>query len=81
MNTPHRDKLLVRSAKDLGARIRARRVEKGLTQTQLAELCGTSLRLISELERGIRTEASVTTVLRVCSRLALDVAITPREIA
>jgi transcriptional regulator with XRE-family HTH domain len=68
----------VRNPAELGALIRARRLEKDLTQTELAELCGVSLRFITELERGVR-EAGVSKVLRVCARLALDVTVTPRE--
>lgn len=68
----------VKNTVELGAVIRARRKEKNLTQTELAALCGTSLRFISELERGHRV-ASVAKVLTVCSRLALDVVITARD--
>ena len=70
---------VVRSVTDFGEQIRARRKEIGFTQKQVADLCGTSLRLISELERGLRTQVSLSTVLRLCSRLALDVFTTPRE--
>ena len=69
---------LVRNTKDLGAAIRARRKAKGLTQTELAALCGTSLRFITELERGERA-ASIAKVFTVCSRLALDISIGVRE--
>ena len=69
----------VKNAKELGAVIRARRKEKRLTQAELAALCGTSLRFITELERGERTAASISKVLTVCSRLALDVSVAPRE--
>lgn len=68
----------VRTATDLGARIRSRRKEKGLTQTELAQLCAVSLRFVSEVERG-RESASVGLVLRLCARLALDVTVEPRE--
>jgi transcriptional regulator with XRE-family HTH domain len=61
-----------------GAAIRKRRREKGLTQTQLAELTGVSLRLISELERG-RGSVSFDRALRIAQRLALDVCLRPRE--
>ena len=70
---------VVRNAKDLGSLVRARRKEKGLTQPELAALAGTSLRFITELERGLRTAASISKVLTVCSRLALDVTVSPRE--
>jgi HTH-type transcriptional regulator/antitoxin HipB len=61
-----------------GAAIRARRLEKGLTQTQLAELCGVSLRFVSELERG-RTSVSLGRALLLAQRLALDPVLLPRE--
>lgn len=69
---------LIRNTKDLGAAISARRKQKGLTQTDLAELTGTSLRLVSELERGVRA-ANVAKVLLICARLGLDLEVTPRE--
>lgn len=62
----------------LGALIRKRRLDKGLTQTQLASLTGVSLRLISELERG-RGSVSFDRTLRICQRLALDLCLRPRE--
>ena len=68
----------VTNATELGAVLRTRRKEKGLTQTQLAELCAVSLRFVSEVERG-RGSASVGLVLHLCTRLALDVVIEPRE--
>ena len=67
----------VTNAAELGAVLRARRKEKGLTQTQLAELCAVSLRFVSEVERG-RTSASIGLVLHLCTRLALDVVVEPR---
>lgn len=61
-----------------GAAIRARRLEKGLTQTQLAELCGVSLRFVSELERG-RASVSLGRALLLAQRLALDPILLRRE--
>jgi HTH-type transcriptional regulator/antitoxin HipB len=68
----------VTSAAELGALIRARRRERGLSQTELAELSGVSLRFVSEVERG-RATAGIGLVLRLCSRLALDLTVSPRE--
>jgi transcriptional regulator with XRE-family HTH domain len=68
----------IRTAEDLGARIRARRKAKGLTQTQAAEIAGVSLRFLSELERG-RATAGVGLALRVCERLALNISVINRE--
>lgn len=70
---------LVRNVKDLGSLVRSRRKAKGLTQADLAALAGTSLRFITELERGARAAASISKVLTVCSRLALDVSVDARE--
>lgn len=61
-----------------GAAIRVRRLEKGLTQTQLAELCGVSLRFVSELERG-RASVSLGRALLLAQRLALDPVLLQRE--
>lgn len=68
----------IRTADELGAAIRARRKAKGLTQPQLAELAGVSIRFVSEVERG-RATAGVGLVLLLCARLALDVAVVDRE--
>lgn len=46
------DQELARSHKALGQVLRDARVEKGLTQTQLAEISGLEQALISKLERG-----------------------------
>ena len=69
----------LRNVSDLGAAVRARRKAKGLTQSELAGLCGTSLRFITELERGARSAASISKVITVCHRLALDLVVTARE--
>jgi len=71
-------RMQVRSAAELGAQLRKRRKEKGLTQHDLAELCRVSVRFLSEVERG-RESASVGLVLRLCSRLGLSVTVSPRE--
>ncbi|MBI1945870.1 MAG: helix-turn-helix transcriptional regulator [Deltaproteobacteria bacterium] len=62
---------------ELGAALRARRKERALTQAQLADLCGVSVRFVSEVERG-RPTAGVGLVLRLCARLGLDVGVAPR---
>ena len=63
---------------EFGAAIRARRLAKGLTQTQLAELCAVSLRLVSELERG-RASVSLGRALLLAQRLGLDPTLEPRD--
>jgi HTH-type transcriptional regulator / antitoxin HipB len=54
----------------LGPLIRARRVELGLNQTELADVAQTTLRFISELERG-KPSAQVDGVLRVLAALGI----------
>lgn len=53
----------------MGARIRSRRREMGLTQEQLAEAAEVSPSFLGHIERGTRT-ASIDTLVRLC--LALD---------
>lgn len=67
----------VMTAKDLGAFIRAERQRQALTQMDLAALCGVSPRFLGELEHG-RSTAGIGRVLRVCSRLGIDVLLQPR---
>jgi y4mF family transcriptional regulator len=50
--------------------VRRRRKELGLNQTELAEVARTSLRFVSELERGKPT-AQLDGVLRVLSALGI----------
>ena len=54
----------------LGALIRKRRLDLGLTQTELAGVAATTLRFVSELERGKPT-AQMDGVLRVLSALGI----------
>lgn len=62
------------AATDLGRVIRTRRKEVGLTQTELAAAAGTSLRFVSEVERGKPT-ARLAGVLRLLAELGLAVRI------
>lgn len=61
----------VHDAKQLGALIRGRRRELGLTQTEVAEVANTNLRLVSELERGKPT-ARLENVMRVLTTLGIE---------
>jgi len=61
----------IHDANELGALIRGRRRELGLTQTQLAEVSDTNLRFVSELERGKPT-ARLETVMRVLATLGIQ---------
>lgn len=64
-------------AADLGSAIRARRKAVGLTQRDLADAAGTSLRFVSEIERGKPT-ARLGGVLRLLDELGLAIRIGPR---
>lgn len=63
--------LQVESVADIGAVIRSARKEQGLTQTQLADLCGVGLSFVSNLERGKPASESCK-VLLVMQTLGLD---------
>jgi transcriptional regulator with XRE-family HTH domain len=62
---------------EIGALIRARRMELGMTQEEVALVSQLTPRIMSELERGKRT-AQFATVLRVLSAVGLDVYVKPR---
>jgi y4mF family transcriptional regulator len=64
------DSVPIDSYEVLGPLIRRRRKELGLNQTELAGVAGTSLRFVSELERGKRT-AQLDGVLRVLAALGI----------
>ncbi|HKJ36524.1 MAG TPA: type II toxin-antitoxin system Y4mF family antitoxin [Solirubrobacterales bacterium] len=55
---------------ELGQAIRARRKAVGLTQGELADAAGTSLRLVSEVERG-KANARLESVLKLLAELGL----------
>jgi HTH-type transcriptional regulator/antitoxin HipB len=59
------------SPRALGALIRRRRKEFGLTQTQLADVARTTLRLVSELERDKPT-AQLDGVFRILGVLGIE---------
>lgn len=63
----------IHSVADLGLAIRAERKAQGLTQTQLADLSGSGLTFISNLERG-KTTSEIGKVLTVMNTLGLDMA-------
>lgn len=62
---------------ELGAVIRARRKTVGLTQRELADAAGTSLRLVSEVERG-KANARLESVLKLLAELGLELYVRPR---
>lgn len=61
----------LRDAEDLGAIMRKRRKELGLTQVELAESCRCSPRFIGELERGV-AGGNIKQVIHVCKMLGID---------
>ena len=61
----------IRSAKDLGVAIRARRKELGLDQASLAKRVGVSRKWIIEIEKG-KPRASVELVLRTLNLLGIQ---------
>lgn len=61
----------------LGRIIRTRRLDAGLTQSELADAAGTSLRLVSEIERG-KPNARVGSVLKILQQLGLELEIRVR---
>jgi transcriptional regulator with XRE-family HTH domain len=52
----------------VGERIRETRLKRGLTQGDLAQLCGTSVAAISHIERGTKVP-TITTLVRIADAL------------
>ena len=69
--------VLVRTPEELGAVVRAARLEQGVDQATTAGLSGVGVRFLGELERGKPT-LRLALALRVIQRLGLDVWIAPR---
>ncbi len=65
------DRQPIRTAEELGEQIRARRTAQGLTQTELADVSGVTLRFVSELENGKET-AQLAGIQRVLAALGLN---------
>ena len=68
----------VHSAKDMGDAVRAVRKEAGLTQRELAEVCGCGVRFLSDLENGKPT-VELDKTIHVLNTLSLDVIISARS--
>ena len=64
------NRVVIDSPLTLGTLIRGRRAELGLTQTELADVARTTLRFVSELERGKPT-AQLNGALRVLAALGI----------
>jgi y4mF family transcriptional regulator len=67
----------ITSEQDLGASIRSRRNELELTQGELADVSGVTLRFVSELERGKET-AQYGGIRRVLASLGLNLFVESR---
>ncbi len=65
-------------AVDIGAAVRKKRKEDGLTMADAAALCGVGYRFMSDLENGKAT-VQVGKVLQVLTALGLDVTIEARK--
>ena len=61
----------LKSLKNIGLNIQKARIKKGVTQEQLAEICGVSCNHISMLENG-KSPGSIPLLIDICN--ALDVA-------
>ena len=68
----------VLTAADIGAAVRKKRKEDGLTLADAAALCGVGFRFMSELENGKET-VQVGKVLQVLKALGLEVTIEARK--
>ncbi len=66
------------TAADIGAAIRKKRKEDGLTLTDAAALCGVGYRFLSDLENGKPT-VQMGKVLQVLTALGLDLYVASRE--
>jgi len=63
--------------KTIGAAIRTRRKQIGMTQQDVAEIAGLQRQTVSRVEAGNETVA-VATVARVAAVVGLDLQVTPR---
>jgi len=62
---------------DIGSYVKAKRNELGMTQPQLADVSGTGIRFISDLENGKPT-MQIGKILDMLHVLGLDLHISPR---
>lgn len=71
---------LIRLPKYLGTAIRDTRKQKKMTQADLAAITGTSIKFISDVERGKET-AQIDKVLTLARALGLYLYVTPEPLA
>jgi len=76
MNT--RLRIAITSSVQLGELLRRKRKAQRLTQGQVAEFCGVSVKFISEVERGKET-AEIGKVLYLLTSLGIDLYADDRE--
>lgn len=65
------DRHLINTPEDLGRQVRSRRTDLQLTQTELADVSGVTLRFVSELENG-KESAQLAGIQRVLAALGLN---------
>ena len=76
-SAPERKRVLLVTVKTqaegviFGQRLRDLRIERGISQTALADLCGSNHPFISELERGVKVP-SLTMILRLAEALECE---------
>ena len=70
-------KIRVQSASDIGAAVRSKRKEDGLTLVEASGLCNVNYRFLSDLENG-KSTVRFDKVLQVLAALGLDLEITER---
>jgi len=63
---------IIPDAAEFGAILRQRRKARGYTQSQIAALCGTGVRFVSDLENGKPT-AELGKALAVAQALGIDI--------
>lgn len=68
---PRRPKTVVLSRSEIGQRVKALRLEMGMTQVQLAAAAGTQQTSLSQIERGLRG-AGVPQVVRLARALGVS---------
>jgi len=69
---------IARTSKDVGVALREARKKAGLSQGELAELCGLWQETISKIETG-SSGANLDTIFDLCAALDLELKITPRS--
>lgn len=70
--------IAITSTKEIGELLRKKRRAQHLTQGQVAEYCGVSIKFISEVERGKET-AEIGKVLYLLNTLGIDLTADTRE--